>query len=448
MINKIWEVLTTLSEEAQIMALGKCRELGFDPNRGAISLDESFINLNAARLILTDAIEKQKLIQLPITVQATLLGYLEAISRFLTGLVGGADEVVNLVNAVEQLNTAIWQYGLHNLSEEVLGHQTKVNQLKSQELEVKRLKAELENGLNLKGEIERLLEKIRNSTETLQATLVASDEGAKKITENLTRTVEADQRAAAVLATIQQNESVSTQLLAATKTSNAEVMALEGRIKEFYAQVDDYRTKITTTANDADKAVQANKAETESLISTLSMLEEQIKNQIQKATGFSLFHSFQTRQEALARSKKIWVGALALLVCASIGWTAYLFNNFIDINAAFYLKLSVSIPLIFAIAFCTAQYSRERRLEEEYAFKSNISISLVPYKELIEKLVSTEKLEEREKYTAFLIESVNKVFTSPTSRIFEGEEKQRGLTNKAIKQLSPVIESVIKGLKH
>src|SRR5438874_3995807 len=35
-------------------------------------------------------------------------------------------------------------------------------------------------------------------------------------------------------------------------------------------------------------------------------------------------------------------------------------------NAAFYLKLSISVPLIYAIAFCNVQYSRERRLEEEY----------------------------------------------------------------------------------
>ena len=156
MITKMREILTTLSEEAQNAALAKCRELNFDPNRGSISLDESFINLTSARSILTDAIEKQKLVQLPITVQATLLTHLEAISRSLTGLTNGSDEVVNLVNAIEQLYTAIWQYGLHNLSEEVLGYQTKLNQLKQQDLEVKKLRAELEKGLNLKTELEQL----------------------------------------------------------------------------------------------------------------------------------------------------------------------------------------------------------------------------------------------------------------------------------------------------
>lgn len=79
MINRIWEILTTLTEEAQKSAINKCKELGFDLNRGLVSLDESFINLNSAGSILMDAIEKQKLIQLPITVQQLILNSLEAI---------------------------------------------------------------------------------------------------------------------------------------------------------------------------------------------------------------------------------------------------------------------------------------------------------------------------------------------------------------------------------
>ena len=42
-------------------------------------------------------------------------------------------------------------------------------------------------------------------------------------------------------------------------------------------------------------------------------------------------------------------------------------------SAAFWIKLSMNIPLGFLISFCTIQYNRERRLEEEYAFKASIS---------------------------------------------------------------------------
>ena len=64
MIEKMWEILTTLTEESQQAALSKCTELNLDTNGGVVSLDESFVNLSAVRIILMDAIEKKKLIQL------------------------------------------------------------------------------------------------------------------------------------------------------------------------------------------------------------------------------------------------------------------------------------------------------------------------------------------------------------------------------------------------
>jgi hypothetical protein len=69
------------------------------------------------------------------------------------------------------------------------------------------------------------------------------------------------------------------------------------------------------------------------------------------------------------------------------------------------------------------QYSHERKLEEEYAFKSNISISLIPYKQLIEETMINEP-QEKAKFTAFLIEAVNRVFTPPIDRVFEDREGQ------------------------
>ena len=108
MIERISEILTTLTDESQKAALDQCAEKGFDTKRGIVSLDESFINLNSAKYILSDAIENERLVQLPITVQKALLSHLESVSRSLTSLVNGTDEVANLANYIEQLNAAIW----------------------------------------------------------------------------------------------------------------------------------------------------------------------------------------------------------------------------------------------------------------------------------------------------------------------------------------------------
>ena len=143
LLGQIFSICTTLTDEAMDAAAKKAKEVGFDPNRGLVPLAESFINLSAARAILEDAIEKQKLVQLPITVQKELLANIETVSKSLQGLMGGVDEVVNLSTAIEVLNTSIWKYGLHNLSDEVLGYQRKLNQIKNQELQISKLKEEL-----------------------------------------------------------------------------------------------------------------------------------------------------------------------------------------------------------------------------------------------------------------------------------------------------------------
>jgi hypothetical protein len=449
MIDRMWEILTTLTEESKKAALATCVELSLDTNRGEISLDESYINLNAAVIILKDAIEQRKLIQLPITIQTVLVAILESIAKHQTNLIAGSDEVINLSSAIEKLNTTIWQYGLHNLSNEVLGYQAKLNQLKTLEIDATRINDELKDGLKLKKKLDQLHIEAEKQLGLISQSSIAANQVSTEIAQALISTTDSSHKVSALLATVQQNETSSTQRLASSVQNDAEISALEKKIKEFFTQINDYRTKIDETSDSAATTVSNNTTQTNTLITNLADLEDQIKKQIQKATGFSLFHSFQTRQESISKSKNFWVKVLAGLLVATAGLTYYLVNTITGIDTAFFLKLSLSIPLIFAISFCTVQYSRERRLEEEYAFKSNISISLVPYQELVEKLVSKDQPEERQRYATFIMDSITKVFTSPTEEIFKEKSQGKGLGDvKTVKQITELIEAVSKGLKN
>lgn len=449
MIERMWEILTTLTEESKNAALVKCVELGLDTTRGDVALDESYINLNAAAIILKDAIQQRKLIQLPITIQTVLVAILESIAKHQTNLIAGSDEVINLSTAIEKLNTTIWQYGLHNLSNEVLGYQEKVNQLKTLEIDSTRINNELKDGLKLKKKLEQLHTEAEGQLELISQSLNTANQVGTEIGQALIATTDSSQKVSALLATVLQNETSSTQRLATSVQNDAEISALEKKINEFFTQINDYRTKIDATTDSASTTVTNNTNQTNTLITKLKDLEDQIKKQIQKATGFSLFHSFQTRQESISKSKNFWVKVLAGLLMVTASLTIYLINTVAAIDTAFFLKLSLSVPLIFAISFCTIQYSRERRLEEEYAFKSNISISLVPYQELVEKLVNIDQPEERQRYATFIMDSITKVFTSPTEEIFKEKNKSNGLGDgKTVKQITELIEALTKGLKH
>ena len=109
-------------------------------------------------------------------------------------------------------------------------------------------------------------------------------------------------------------------------------------------------------------------------------------------------------------------------------------------------KLSISLPIIYAIWFCSVQYSRERRLEGEHAFKASISISLDASRELVEKLIVRDKPEKMPKCTAVIIESVGRVFTLPTEIAFD-HPKDSTLTEVVIEASGEVAKDIIRLVK-
>ena len=397
---------------------------------------------------MNDAIDKNKLIQFPLTIQKNILNYLNNISTHQANLLSGRDEVTNLVNAIEVLFVNVWSYNIQNYSDELLGFETKMNQLKIQEVKAQEYHKELTKGLKLKKDIEGLLTQIQESTNGVQSLLTNAQNQNNDIKLNLDKSLENAQQSSAHLATVQQNDTNVTQLLANSKTNEAQIATLETKITEFYKLIDTYKKAMSETTDSANNTVIENDKQSKQILNYLNELEDQIKDQLLKATGYSLFHSFQTRQGDLNKSKNIWIYAIGFILLATIGLTAYIAHTTTNFDIAFYLKLSMSVPFIFAITFCTVQYSRERKLEEEYAFKSNISISLIPYQQLVEKLVNNQNPQEREKYTNFIIESINKVFTSPTDKVFEQNEEISHLDpESAIKNVSKVLDAILKPLE-
>lgn len=450
MIEKLWELLTTITPESQNNVIQKCSEFKFNANRGIISLDESYINLNASALLLRDLIEKRKLIQLPITIQKSLLDTIQNIINIQNNIVAGSDAIENLTSYIENLNTQIWQYGLHNLSDEVLGYQTKLNQIKLLELEIGLLKKELQAGVKSKEKLDKIIEDILVLTNAVSNSKTDAETTLNQIKQYLQEVTANAQNVAAFFAQAQQNETAITQLQATANKSSAEINALETKATEFFADVNEYTKRVETLTSNAESAVEKNANEINELVTKLKNLEQQIKDQLEKATGYSLFHSFQTRQGLMVKSKNFWLGVLTVLLLIAIGLGCWLVNSMNGqtlpaLGVAFYLKLSLTIPLLFAISFSTIQYSRERRLEEEYAFKSNISISLIPYQELVEKLVDEKDPEQRKEYASFIISTINKIFTSPTDEIFKDKKSRKGMIDeKSIKLISQVGDALSK----
>jgi len=98
--------------------------------------------------LILDAVDERKLVQLPLKLQYALLEQTRFASDELTLLTNGKDAVLALEAAVEDLTASMWNYQLHNLSGEILGFQTKLNQLKTQETALRKASREAEKFIN------------------------------------------------------------------------------------------------------------------------------------------------------------------------------------------------------------------------------------------------------------------------------------------------------------
>ena len=426
MIDEMWKILTTLTDEAQNNARQKCHELAFDPNRGTVSLDESFINLSADRTILTDAIEKKKLIQLPITIQKQLLSYFEAISKSLTNLTNGTDEVANLTNYIEQLHMAIWQYGLHNLSEEILGYQTKMNQLKNQELELKKLRAEIDGGLKLKGELNKLLEKTKKATETMQTVLSTAEENAKKVAANLNQTSETSEKTAAVFSTIQQTKKSSEEIAAAVSTTKDKVDAWAKEVKK----VADTATAVCKNSDELEKRL-------DDLVGKTGDVYKRVEDLLPGAASAGLASAYKQRKENIARSKGRWIAGFVLTLMGLAGmaiWIVIQFQNQKEGSMEWWLFLLQRAPLTFPFIwlgwFFSRNYGHAVRLEEVYAFKEAISQSFEGYKNQMKEVTPDKGLPN-------LCENVISILSESPLTVFDRKTTDETPANSILERIMP-----------
>lgn len=198
---------------------------------------------------------------------------------------------------------------------------------------------------------------------------------------------------------------------------------------------------VEKARNDYQQFQMEKQSQVDNLLNRLYEIEKDIKDKLAKATGITLFHSFEARQKRII-GHWIWL-AIGLLVLVGSLWFAHdLLTNVNSLDVAFFVKLGFTLPALAVVGFALRQYSRERRLKEEYAFKSAISLSLEAYRNLVEQAVDKLTPEEKVRFADFLLNSIHTVFDPPTDRVF-GEPRLQGATDtRVIMQLLNVLKQI------
>lgn len=228
------------------------------------------------------------------------------------------------------------------------------------------------------------------------------------------------------------------QAITDARSSMTEQLA---QITAFYAEIEKYRLMMTESGKaaqlhlaDLNKSTEQSIADfclrTTEVVKTNESLIGQIKDHLRKAIGASLFTAFDTRRKLITTSSWIWAALLLVSVGGTI-WFAFWFVSEVaklttvsevsklttetPVNMQWivvYARLVIVAPLAFLITFTAKRYTSERRAEEEWAFKSAISISLDPFRDLI------ARMKEANQDTAFVEKLVAEVFDNPARRLY------------------------------
>ena len=263
----------------------------------------------------------------------------------------------------------------------------------------------------------------------------------QNITTITTKSNEQLQNASIHAADAKTKSDATNQILANAKQKEAEINA-------FYQKLEAYKSDMTEVKRKADadyaqtkdeciSMVKKHEEETQNIIAQNEQYQVEIKELLHKAVSAGLFGVFKQRQEYLANGRNFWrwsVIVSSLLVVSGIVFVSWNWSTKPDI--IFFVRLGVMIPLAFLMYFTAAQYRKERQAEEEYAFKSAISFSIEPYRDLLIRMRESGELE-----ADFVKKLMEDIFDNPVTRLYSKEE-QKGEGENLLDLLKTLLQKV------
>ncbi|MEM4168448.1 MAG: hypothetical protein QXW98_08390 [Candidatus Caldarchaeum sp.] len=346
--------------------------------------------------------------------------------------------------AVDQLHLYLWNGGFRYRGSRLLGYETRYQQANRLAQLAEEARAHLLT-------VQQLIESINNLAEQAQQTITAVNEN-KISAETLVQDIQnllpqaqyLQSQVQGLVSEIERSKEMASEYATNAEASAQNASVHEKRIQQFIEKVDANEKRLTDAVKTANETVQKvrdefrafqqeKQQELNDFFDRLKEIEQSIKDKLAKATGVSLFETFEIRHRQIWQHW-VWVG-IALVTFAGGLWYIHNFlSNSPSVDIAFFIRLGLTIPMGLVIAFALRQYALERRLKEEYRYKSTISLSLEAYRNLVEQAVEKLTPEERVRFADFLIENIARIFESPTDKVFGGLRPQLPKSLRSMKE--------------
>lgn len=309
-----------------------------------------------------------------------------------------------------------------------------------------RIKAQTKRLEEAQAYLEQLLGRIESERSGLSA--FANEKRAEF--EELRKMVsEAKQNLNAIIASLEEakkKEAVISEIEAAGRKTveslSVELGVVKKELEAFKTSATELQGKLTSDAGEANRVLELAKQ----LYEFVKGKESEIIRLTGMAADGSMGNKFEDRGSKLDPPLKFWRVMVGLAALLSIVWVVVVFLCFRTIDLDPWANLLVNIlktsPMLVILGFSMAQYTKERNLREEYAFKAAVAMTITAYADLLNERDGETNLSRQK----LILQALANVHTPPKLH----SEKGGSLFSWRAKELRGTLEQLnesIKGIK-
>ena len=318
----------------------------------------------------------------------------------------------NLYNYIENLKIILRTYNIRNFSENLIQFEEEIDDIKS-------TKIELEEVLAISNELE---EKIIEKSYEIDKLYDEADEKFEKVQEKfkeIKNELELISKETEIVSSL--NEDLE-EIKEKAESNLTEITDIRTKSESNQKLIENFATKVQDRDNRLteleQKIIENNKAllkyedERKALLKDAEALIESAKTALNYKTAEGLSASFS---EQYKNSNKTWISAgwiIGAIFCLliTLGLGIWILHNINEDNKWYFIVgrfLLLPMPIIGAI-FCANQYTKQKNITEDYAYKTVIAKSIVGFSEQLKKN-STDNSE----YITYIAKALEEIHKDP-----------------------------------
>lgn len=189
----------------------------------------------------------------------------------------------------------------------------------------------------------------------------------------------------------------------------AKLTSIRERSDSLIDDLREYEEKIDSkleVVEEQEEDLAENQEELDRLLETASDL---VKGQ----AGAYIGRQFEERKEELEKGLFWWKIASVLSIASLVIFSIYIYRDLASGSIEGITSLStvsLVLPISVAVWFSVSQFNQQKRLMQEYEFKSNMALSLMGFREVLKEDIPEDEQVEVGK---FIISTMDKIYSNP-----------------------------------